>query len=110
MRFARNDNTQIGPTDMAKHFVVVAYDIPSNRRRTKLHTRLKEFGTPVQYSVFECLVDDRELEKMRRTVDRIIKPRLDHVRYYFLCRTCQAKIETTSAGREVTSEEDLWVV
>ncbi len=95
---------------MARQFIVVTYDIPNDRRRTKLHNVLKNFGTPVQYSVFECLVDAKELAQMRRAVERVIKPRLDSVRYYTLCRACQARIETTAASREVAREEDGWVV
>lgn len=95
---------------MARRFVVVTYDIPNDRRRTRLHNALKDFGTPVQYSVFECLVNDEELKRMKRVVSRLIKPRLDSVRYYFLCHACQARIETTAAGKEVAREEDGWVV
>ncbi len=97
-------------TSMSRQFVLVTYDIPNDRRRTKLHKALKDFGTPVQYSVFECLVNAKELARMKRTVDRIIKPRLDSVRYYTLCRACQARIETTAASKEVAQEEDGWVV
>lgn len=95
---------------MPKHFVVVAYDIPNDRRRTRLHRVLRNFGTPVQYSVFECLVDAHELAQMQRSVRRVIKERLDHVRYYHLCGACQGKIQTTRAGVEVAREETHWVV
>ena len=95
---------------MPKQFIVVVYDIPNDRRRTKLHNALKDYGTPVQYSVFECLVTDAELARMKRAVARVIKPRLDHVRYYYLCAACQKRIETTRAGQEPASEEDLWMV
>ena len=91
-------------------FLHIAYDIPNDRRRTKLHDALLSFGSPVQYSVFECLVDDRELARLRSTVRRLIKPRLDHVRYYHLCAACQARIETTRAGVEVAHEEDVLIV
>jgi len=33
---------------------VIAYDIPSNRRRTKVHKVLCGFGQWTQYSLFEC--------------------------------------------------------
>lgn len=95
---------------MKRHFVVVTYDIPSDRRRTKLYKALLNFGTPVQYSVFECLVSAEELDRLHRTVLRIVKPRLDHVRYYHLCTACRRRIETTRAGAEPVSEESLWVV
>ena len=94
---------------MGKQFVVVAYDIPSDRRRGRLHNALLNYGTPVQYSVFECLLEEKELERMKRSVRRIIRPRLDHVRYYFLCAACQKRVETT-VGREVVSEEEVLVI
>ena len=95
---------------MNKHFIVVTYDIPDDKRRTKLHTRLLDYGTPVQYSVFECLVSDKELTQMKRAVKRVIKPTLDNVRYYYLCGACQGRIETTAAGKEVAEEAACLVV
>lgn len=94
---------------MAKAFIVVVYDISNDRRRTKLHKALCDYGDPVQYSVFECLVDAEQLARMKKTVNRIIRPRTDRVRYYTLCRSCQKKIEVTS-GAEVVSEEQVIVV
>jgi CRISPR-associated protein Cas2 len=89
--------------------VVVAYDIPDDRRRERLHKVLLSYGTPVQYSLFECLLEDKELARMKRAVRRVIKPRLDNVRYYYLCATCQGRVETTM-GRETTQEEGAIVV
>jgi CRISPR-associated protein Cas2 len=94
---------------MTQQFVVVAYDIPDDRRRERLHNVLLDYGTPVQYSVFECLLEEKDLARMKRAVARVIRPRLDHVRYYYLCAACQGRVETT-AGREVVRKEDTWVV
>ena len=90
-------------------FVVVVYDISHDRRRTKLHDTLLNFGTPVQYSVFECLVDGKRLEKMKQAIMSVIKPRQDRVRFYYLCQTCLARTEVTS-GPEVLHEADVIVV
>jgi CRISPR-associated protein Cas2 len=94
---------------MASQFVVVAYDVPDDRRRQKLHDALLNYGTPVQYSVFECLAGERELARMKKQVRRIIKPRLDHVRYYYLCGACVKRVEST-LGPEVAHEVDVVVV
>ena len=94
---------------MTKQFVVVAYDIPDDRRRERLHKALLSYGTPVQYSVFECLLDAKELGRMKKAVRSAIKPRLDHVRYYYLCGACQGRVETT-AGQETVKEEGALVV
>ena len=95
---------------MGKHFVVVAYDIPDDRRRTRLHDLLLDYGTPVQYSLFECLLEEEEMERMKKRVRRVIRPRLDRVRYYHLCAACQARIETTPADGEVVEEKDVYIV
>ena len=90
-------------------FIVVVYDISNDRRRTKLHDVLLDYGTPVQYSVFECLLDDEGLARMKRAVRKVIRPRVDRVRYYYLCQGCLSKVEITS-GVEVLSEQEVIVV
>lgn len=40
---------------------VIAYDIPDDRRRTKVHKILSGFGTWTQYSLFECFLSKKEL-------------------------------------------------
>jgi CRISPR-associated protein Cas2 len=39
--------------------ILVSYDVPDDRRRTRLAHALKDFGERVQYSVFECRLDER---------------------------------------------------
>lgn len=92
-----------------KQFILVVYDISSDKRRTKLHNTLKDFGSPVQYSVFECLLDEAGLKRMKQAVRKVIKPRLDRVRYYPMCRECLAGVEVTS-GPEVLHQAEVMVV
>lgn len=88
---------------MAQQFILITYDISSDKRRTKLHNALLNYGTPVQYSVFECLLDEKEEKKMRQAVKRIIRPRKDHVRFYAICQSCLKKFES-SGGQELLTE------
>ena len=90
-------------------FVVVVYDISDNKRRTRLHKLLQDYGTAVQYSVFECLLTTAEVDKMKRAVARVIRPKKDHVRYYVLCGACQPRIEATGF-REITAKPEVIVV
>lgn len=90
-------------------FVLVVYDISHDRRRTKLHDTLLDFGTPVQYSVFECILDEKRLAKMKEAVGRVIKPRQDRVRFYYLCQSCLTRTEITS-GPEVLHETEAVIV
>ena len=40
---------------------VIAYDIPDDKRRTKVHKALCGFGDWTQFSLFECFLDAKEL-------------------------------------------------
>jgi CRISPR-associated protein Cas2 len=87
-----------------KQFVVVVYDISHDRRRSRLHNALLDFGNPVQYSVFECWLTAWQAGQMQARIREVIRPRKEHVRWYFLCRTCAARVQTTHAG-EITKTE-----
>lgn len=89
--------------------MVVAHDISNDRRRRRLHDTLLNYGTPVQYSVFECILATKEMARMRKAVQRVIKPTIDEVRYYYRCRACQAKAEATP-GLEVVREPKVVIV
>ena len=92
-----------------QQFIVVTYDIPDDRRRTRLHKRLKDFGDPVQYSVFECNLEPEMTKKMKAMVRKTIRVKSDKVRYYQLCAGCCAKIEILGP-REAESESAALVV
>ncbi len=89
-------------------FLVVSYDIPDDRRRTRLHRDLKGFGMRVQYSVFECVLEERDVARLQALVRRRITPEADHVRYYRLCEQCVARI--TALGGTVTQAPRTHVV
>ena len=96
---------------MAKRpFYLVVYDIHDDRRRVRLHNRLLAYGSPVQYSVFECLLTKEELSKMLRMIERTMRKREDHVRVYALCDACVKRVKVYGEGREVLSEPTSIVV
>ncbi len=84
-----------GPT----HFYVVAYDIPDDRRRTKVHRTLSAFGQWTQYSLFECFLSAKELVELRNRLNRHLKPEEDSVRFYPLCQACLERVETIGSPK-----------
>ena len=52
---------------------IVAYDIPSNRRRKKVSDILEGYGKRVQYSVFELVLAKSKYDEMRRRLSRLYK-------------------------------------
>ena len=73
--------------------VVISYDTPDDKRRTRLHKILKSYGQWMQYSLFECSLTEVQYAKLRARLNKTIRPDQDSVRFYFLCACCQNKIE-----------------
>ena len=44
-------------------FYIVSYDMPDDKKRLKMANTLLDFGTRVQYSVFECIMDDKLIKR-----------------------------------------------
>jgi CRISPR-associated protein Cas2 len=88
---------------------VLVYDIPDDKRRDRLRRTLLGFGTPVQYSVFECDLTPRQVLRMRKAVLGVISLPEDNVRYYQLCRGCVANVEVFG-GQPVTHRNPVYVV
>jgi len=90
-------------------FYVVSYDISDDRRRNEVHDTLKDYGTRVQYSVFECHLEPAQLTDLQERLAKLIKPKEDNVRYYRLCKDCLA--QTVVVGeRPLTADPDYWIV
>ncbi len=90
-------------------FHLVSYDIPDDRRRTKLAKVLKDFGDRVQYSVFECILDKELLDRMTARIKKVIAEEEDSVRIYTLCADCEKGVTVIGQG-EVSQEEDVYIL
>ena len=88
-------------------FIVVSYDISHDRRRARLSRELKNLGTRVQYSVFECVLEPKDIDRLQAAIERIIKPD-DRVRYYPLCERCEQHV--VAIGGMVTESPRTLVV
>ena len=91
------------------HYVVVSYDITDDTRRRRVAAVAEDYGERVQYSVFDCLLDDRALIRLQVDLEREIDPVVDSVRIYRLCRGCRGMIDILGRGRYF-EEEDVRVV
>ena len=73
-------------------FIVVAYDIPDDKKRNKIAKILEGFGIRVQYSVFECNISYKQFLILKDKIQRIINPSEDRVYFYSLCPRCRRRI------------------
>jgi CRISPR-associated protein Cas2 len=87
-------------------YVVVSYDIPEDKRRTKVHKILKSCGQWMQYSIFECDLTETQYAKLRARFSKLIKPEQDSIRFYFLCACCKGKVERI--GGETIRDETIF--
>jgi CRISPR-associated protein Cas2 len=74
--------------------VVIVYDIPDNKRRTKLANFLEGYGRRVQYSVFECFISLDEMRLLYAKVKTKVKLDEDNVRFYWLSSEATLKVLT----------------
>lgn len=77
---------------------VVAYDMPDDRRRTKVHKVLSGFGKWTQYSMFECFLTRKQLVMLQEKLKPHLRASLDSVRFYPMCEACVSKIETVGGA------------
>lgn len=89
---------------------LVSYDVPSDRRRTKLAEALKDYGRRVQLSVFECDLDEDRLGRLRARVVRLTVEKEDSVRIYRVCGTCREKVEVIGLGQPPTEEPEVVIL
>jgi CRISPR-associated protein Cas2 len=92
---------------MTTQFLIVSYDIPSNRRRYKVMKTLEGFGTRVQYSVFECNLKAREVDELRKRLTKLCGQE-DSIRFYFLGAEDVNRIERLGDMRTV--EERIFIL
>ncbi len=90
-------------------FVIVSYDISDDKRRTKVMKTIENYGAHVQYSVFECDLKDSHYKRMRERMAKLIAPKVDSVRFYFLDEDAVKKIEVIGAPR-VERVKEFYVV
>jgi CRISPR-associated protein Cas2 len=84
---------------------LVAYDISEPKRLTKVAHVCEDYGVRVQYSVFECRLQEAEftefwlrlLEEIDEEEDRVVAYKVD----------ARSAKETLTAGRMVCSEKAL---
>lgn len=75
-----------------KNFIVVAYDISDDKRRNRIAKILLKYGTRINFSVFECMITDMQLENLKKEIAGKIKPKTDTVVFYPICMKCYTKI------------------
>ena len=70
--------------------ILVAYDISADPRRSQAAALLQAWGERVQRSVFICLLDPEELDRLCRSLLALIDVSHDILHVIPLCAECRA--------------------
>lgn len=71
---------------------LVCYDVADNKRRQKLVKLLEQRGQRVQYSVFECPLEEKELRQLlEKRWLKVLNLREDNLRIYPLDETAKKR-------------------
>lgn len=69
---------------MARVHYIVCYDISHPKRLRKVGQTCESFGVRLQYSVFECLLDGLQLQKMKIALQKIVHHEEDQILFISL--------------------------
>lgn len=87
---------------------LVAYDIPDDRRRTRLATKLAKYGDRLQYSVFVVDSAPAKLLRMKSEIEEILDFQEDSVLFCDLGRLSELdenRFSFLGYSREITPDE-----
>lgn len=92
--------------------VLITYDVstetPAGKTRLrKVAKQCVNFGTRVQNSVFECVLDSAQCVKLKAVLTDIIDESCDSLRFYYLGNQKKAKVEHVGVGKGVNVNETL---
>jgi CRISPR-associated protein Cas2 len=91
-----------------RHIWFIAYDVSSDRSRTKLAARLRRVGKRIQYSVFSTKLTRAELDVQLAEVAVLLDESTDSVIAVRQCTNC-AK-EQAVLGQHRNLDEAWWVL
>lgn len=87
--------------------IIVSYDFENNRKRAKFSKFLKQFGSSIQYSVYEIKNSPRILQNILTEIELRYKKQFencDSVIVLRLCKHCKQQILRYGAGKHYDKE------
>jgi CRISPR-associated protein Cas2 len=94
-----------------RHRILVCYDISSNKRRDKIAKACESYGTRIQFSVFECPLDELRLQQLRADLSTLINRDEDQVLFVTLGpESGDASLRIDAIGRPYTQRSRVVVV
>lgn len=90
--------------------VVISYDVKNDKRRARIARTLLNYGSRVQYSVFEVNVSQKDFERLQKALKKHMDAEADSIRFYHLCDACYNRVEVVGKGKPVEPEDEVYIV
>lgn len=92
--------------------ILITYDVntETGAGRTRLRKVAKQcvnYGTRVQNSVFECVVDNAQFLTLKSLLTDIIDENVDSLRFYHLGNKYQTKVEQIGLSKGINVDQPL---
>ena len=72
---------------------IVCFDVSDKKRLRKVSNEIENFGVRVQHSVFECHLDERDVQQLQKRLEALIAHEQDRVHYFCLCAKDEKRIQ-----------------
>ena len=72
-------------------YYLICYDIRDPKRWRQAYKLLKGYGERLQYSIFRCALNQRERERLRWELEKILDP-VDSLLIIGLCNRCVERV------------------
>lgn len=92
--------------------VLITYDVQTSssggaKRLRHVAKKCEQYGVRVQYSVFECIVDNAQLRQLEIDLEKIIDHDRDSIRIYRLGKNYKSKVIHLGAKESLKVDEPL---
>lgn len=92
--------------------ILVSYDVNTEtqagrNRLRKVATICKNYGQRVQFSVFECRVNEMQYEQFRSQLVSVIDKQTDSIRFYRLLSPREKAVESFGVDKYIDFDEPL---
>ncbi|MEA2091608.1 MAG: CRISPR-associated endonuclease Cas2 [Campylobacterota bacterium] len=90
---------------------LVTYDISNDKRRTKLSEFLDKYGIRVNYSVYECELNQTKLDRLLYEIElkKLINKKYDSLRFYHICKNCIPKCFEITQRADPFQEKEMFI-
>ncbi|WP_416667836.1 CRISPR-associated endonuclease Cas2 [Egbenema bharatensis] len=91
----------------SKNYYLICYDIRDPKRWRKAYQLLKGYGETLQYSIIRCRLTQREREKLRWELEKILSPE-DSLLIAGLCDRCVTRIQACNRPEVWTVQQEQY--